>query len=415
VDDREEVVTSEGFDWLYGEDAAGAVVQEPPAIGAVTERNPVAPPVATIEARAEVVDPNYDEDPFGNGLPAPEAIAAPVEDFDPAELDASFGPPAPVATPAVDETQQSTAPAPPSGERAMVPPPPPPPPPPAAAPATVPENDQAPGETEPTAEVPEVQAAVEERTVAETYGFDPNSSETTVMSAVSNGNTAQIPVASSRGDIIAAGPRKMSVLERLTPTARAPKVERSRDRSSEASKGAKVVVGILVTVMSLCLTAWRFEGLREIVLGNGAPSEEQVDAAFTPLKGYPYSEVPQDVMDMTRETTDSLMPREVEHYDLRLIGQPANPAGMVMIFSIDPDLATPEQWDREMQMAPPTNVGAIKEIKVAGVDAISASPPDAQGAGFVMFADPEGLVFLAVGNTAAVAEDVAKQLAKANI
>jgi hypothetical protein len=416
VDDREDLATSEGFDWLYAEDSAGAVVAEPPAIGAVTEPGlgaPALPDAAQQPLADEPVAGPFDTNPVDSVLA--DEVPNMLDDFDLGELDASFGP-TPDAEVSSEAEELHAAPVAATVPDAVVPvapefstaAPPPPPPAPEATPA------------EPVVETspnPDVVAG----SVADIYGLE----DTTQMAAVAPPTsparpvegTSELPAVSSRGDIIAAGARKMSVRERLTPSVRGPRTATSESKTkSEPRRGTKPLVAFLVLALSFAGTVWRMEGLREKVFGNGAPSEAEVSAAFTTLKGYSYSEMPPELEEQMRTITDPMMPEEIEHFELRLLGAPQQqPRGMVMIFSVDPDLATVEQWDTELQNAVPAEVGPVSRIGLGGVDAISATPPNGQGETIVMFADPEGLFFFALGQDAKTAQDVAKQLAKANL
>lgn len=414
VDEREDLVTDEGFDWLYGEDADGSVVQDAPAIGAVVE-----PGGGSIPQGQSFDDPfeTPTEGAFETAVPdAPqffepgsetESVAQalpplPVhEEIDPAEdpfvaFDETIHPvgpqvfveePGPMnaasfmadfeadfsATYTTPDYMEASAPA------AAVAAPPPPPPPPAPAP---PQSEE----------------------------------ETGVMEAVvAGGDTAMIPVLSSRGDIIPATPRKVSLRERVKPAPRVKTVATKKALSKSASKkgsgkAKKFASGALILTLALGSAVWRIDFLHDKVFGTGAPSEAQVAAAFTPLKGYSYGVMDPAMKKMMDKSADEIMPEEVENFEFRVLGTGPRPQGFVAIASVAPEHATPPLWDEEIM----AEQGPGKPIKVGGVKGISVEGVGAQGASMVIFPDPDGLIFFVMGNTKADAENVASQLAKAN-
>ena len=472
------MATSEGFDWLYGEDAEGSVVNQPPAIGAVTERaahggvvteeadfvshEPLPPmpsfdetfdPMAAQDASpsfdetfdpmaAQDASPSFDEtfDPMAmeEDAPAPapsfdetfdpmameEDAPAPApsfedsfysaepeaplgetsfvqDEFDPGELDASFGPPAPQAPAGGTFSTVQAAPESPSFS---APPPPPPPPPPAPTTTSV---------SEPT--------AMDEFSMG--YALEDPADELALpaeMASVAPQAAVPFVPSSSRGDIIPAGNRKLSIRDHLT-VSRAPKSKvKTKTSKSDAGgkKGMRSVAVVLSLVLGLAGTAWRFEKIRRLVFGGAsAPTEEQVDASFVPLKGFAYTPLPAAQMEQMQSMAEQMMPNEVEHWDARLVGTPSNPAGMVMIFAVDPKLTTPQQWELEVQdaMSPSGGMSKGKEIKLAGSPAIVGTPVSDPAASVVIFQDPDGMLFFTFGRNANFALDAAKQLIKGNV
>jgi hypothetical protein len=435
VEEREELATSEGFDWLYSEDASGSVVGEPPAIGAVTEvGESVAPPTGLGGRVSSAVDV---ED------------LMPVE-FDPAELDASFGPvtPQPAAEPfsTVQEpvqpettedledldpfgtSQVDTAPVmtPPAREMPVAPPPPPPP---VSAPVAeaqapvVPEFQANP--VVPDSDAMPVEA---ERTVAEVYGFNQATSmspageeATTRMPAVAE-PTGQIPVFSSRGDIIAEGPRKLSLRERLTPEIKTRGATAEAPRREGLARGTRPMIAVLVMTLSLAGTLWRMEGLREKIFGGGAPSSQQLAGAFGTLRGYAYQPLSDGQQQMI-DSIETMMSEQTAQFgldldmqmDMRLLMQGGRQAGAVVIMSVDPDDMNHPDFEAGFRAGLSRGAGTMQPMTLKGHTVYSGKAPQAMGATVIVFFDPDGFVFTVAANNEAASKDVAGQLAKANL
>lgn len=371
---------------MYAEDSSGAVVEEPPAIGPVTERSQV-----------------DRERPLGLGLPTRDfEDPLPVEEFDPAELDASF---APVDGSPSEMSWDSPVASPPA-QAPLAPPPPPPPPssrPQAPVPTAVPHAPSAPSEPS---------GAVTEEV--------PVDAEPTVRMEVPNPPTAQIPAVSSRGDIIAAGPRKLTVRDRLTPAVRVPKQVATETKSrSEAPRGTKPIVAFLVMAVSFAGTLWRMEGLREKLFGGGAPSAEAVEQAFGTLQGYEYQPVSEGEQQML-DAMEKIIAEQAEasgtdiefNFDARSLLRGGRPIGAVLIFSTDPDDLT-EQGQTDFRTGMEGSGAKLQPIRLGGSPAFATSTP--QGGSAVVFFDPDGFVFMVVAQNQVAGKDVATQLIRANV
>jgi hypothetical protein len=238
-----------------------------------------------------------------------------------------------------------------------------------------------------------------------------------VMLAAAEGGTTQIPIASSRGDIIPAGARKMSVRERLIPAPRAPKTA-SRTPSPEKAPGQtkKVLMSAFLVALSVATTLWRVEPVREFVFGSDVPSEEAVLAQFTPLAGYQYAAAPEGGQ-MMFDGIEKLMEEEygVETtFDMKMVTQKGREVGSVVVVGGPPDVINAA----ETQAGYRDGLGAgirLQPKVVAGTKVYFGTMPQARGATVAFFADPDGF-FMTVGMlNRPAAEDVVKQLVRANV
>lgn len=384
MDNREGVRTEGGFDWLYGEDADGAVVQEPPAIGAVTE--PPRAPTAEASVRDlpadELVDelPDLVDDPFA-ALDVPAATEAfgptpeafPAHELEPAPVEA-FGP--------GSETFPTQEPEPARADPTTAGPPPPPPPPP------------------PPGEVPE------------------DASETTVMSFVGAGTTAEIPVLSSRGDIIPEGHRKMSVRNRLTPAPRSrPAVTRAAAAPTQRRAGKRAVASALILLLAVAGTVWKSDALRERLFGGGPPSAEEIEAEFAALDGYAYQAIPQDQQAMLN-SYERLMSEGFDFdfgIDLRVVARGDRPTGAVIVTSGDPDLLNTADAQAGFRDGMTSSGGRLDPETIAGAEAWVGAIPQAAGGTVVVFSDPDGFMVSVLAETEVDARDIASQLIEADL
>jgi hypothetical protein len=431
VDEREKVVTNDGFDWLYGEEADGSVVEEPPAIGAVTETGSPLPvdgpgmldapfdtpfdalvthPAAEPQVSAEAVEPLSFDGPAEESLEAPFAVmptpppppVAPT--FDGPADDEPFSffgePPTASETPAwsgaphsdagfsladVDDSFAAPGPATafvppgPAQPQAIAPPPPPPPPAPAAS-----------------------------------------EEQTAVMEAVAGGGTTQIPVMPARGDIIAEGSRKLSVRERLTPAPRGPKTAATpATKKTEKTPGArrKTITTFLLVALSLATTVWRFEPLRERIFGSNTPTEEAVAAQFTPLSGYEYGALPEGGQ-MMFEGMEKLLEDEygVEAtVDMKLVVQKGREVGSVVVLGADPEIINSPETTEGFGSGLVS--GAPMQPKIIGGTQVQMGTVQ-QGQATVavgFFVDPDGFLMTVGTMSPKATEEVLGQLVRANV
>lgn len=443
MDERENLVANEGFDWLYGEDADGSVVEDPPAIGAVTESGTPeaaeaaeshAPAPAEADAPFEThptpTPPGVEEtlqEPVGSAAPEAPEHAESLDPMDPFEDFGSFADfDAPV--------QAETPPAVPARPPASTPPPAPPAPPGPVvsaphAPAEVMSFDS-PATSEEFLDLGDVDASFGPPVAAKPVEAaapppppappaPPEHDETAVMEAVSQGGgTSEIPVLTSRGDIIPAGTRKLSLREKLTPAGRGPKVQTSGAPKPQKTPGQtkKVLLSAFLVALSVATTMWRVDAVREFVFGSDMPSDRDVLAQFTPLSGYEYSPAPEGGQ-MMFDGVEKLMEEEygVETvFEMKMVSQKGQPVGSVVVIGGPPDVINAT----DIQAGYRGGLGAGMQLEpktVAGTQVYFGTMPQAQGVTIAYFVDPDGF-FMTVGMmNRPAAEAVVKQLVRANV
>jgi len=155
--------------------------------------------------------------------------------------------------------------------------------------------------------------------------------------------------------------------------------------------------------------------VQKVFFDAGAPSPEEVAAAFVPVAGTTYQEPPAGSREQFRSLLDQQGDalEQIETFDMRLLLVGAQPVGAVVIFSVDPDVLAEEDFEREYlqgfnlasgQELVPTNIG--------GVDAFEGQIPGI-GSMYTFF-DDDGLIFFIGGQQKALMEQTVTTLGTAN-
>jgi hypothetical protein len=180
------------------------------------------------------------------------------------------------------------------------------------------------------------------------------------------------------------------------------------------SRTGRKVVGAVVAIAVLAGIAY---GVKTVVLDKGgeAPNEAEVDAAFTEVSGFKYTELPPDTVEQAQQFIDS-NPEAAEaigSFDIRQVSQGGTPVGAVLIFGVDPDVmgdAFEEGFTTGFQSTA-GDVGLTKK-DVDGVEVLSVTMP--LGAGNMFFDRDDGLIFFVQGNDQSVTDKLTSGLIKGN-
>jgi hypothetical protein len=150
---------------------------------------------------------------------------------------------------------------------------------------------------------------------------------------------------------------------------------------------------------------------------GSAPSEQEVADAFTPVDGFTYSELPDDLVEQARTIIDSNpeASEAISTFDIRQVNQGGSPVGVVMIFGVDPEVmgeAFREGFTAGFQGS--AGGASLEEIDVDGTLVLKVTPPFG-GSGMMFFDEADGLIFFVQGNDGAVADKLTKGLIEDNL
>jgi len=152
-----------------------------------------------------------------------------------------------------------------------------------------------------------------------------------------------------------------------------------------------------------------------IFKGSGAPGQEELTEAFTPIPGVTYQEVPEELLNQAREqlSQSSEAAESIESLDMRGLTDAAGPMGAVVIFGVDPERMQDELNTDFTSELTATSGGLLNRSTVAGVPVYSVTLP--QGSASIFFDEQDGMIFLVTVTNPAVANTVTEGLIEANI
>lgn len=169
-----------------------------------------------------------------------------------------------------------------------------------------------------------------------------------------------------------------------------------------------LVVGLITAVGGYFLVT-------KVFLDKGAPSPEEVTAAFVPIAGTTYQEPPAGSREQFRSLLDQQGPaaEEIETFDMRLLLVGPQPVGAVLIFAVDPDLMKEEDFESNYLRG--FNLGAGGQLTATNVGGIDAFAGQVPGIGSVYtFLDEDGLIFFVGGLQRDLVERAVSTLGTAN-
>lgn len=174
---------------------------------------------------------------------------------------------------------------------------------------------------------------------------------------------------------------------------------------------------ILPIVIGLAIVAaLGFAAKMTVFKSDAGPGEAEVDAAFSEIPGFTYTELPPESLEQAQEFIDGNeeAAEAISSFDIRQVNRSGLPVGAVIIFGVDPEVIG-ESFREGFTAGFQTTAGSVQlnQATVAGADVISVTMP--QGAGKMFFDDQDGLIFFVQGNDEEVANEVTRGLIKGNL
>jgi hypothetical protein len=145
---------------------------------------------------------------------------------------------------------------------------------------------------------------------------------------------------------------------------------------------------------------------------RSAPTPEQVSAAFVPLEGYEYAEMPTESMEPLRQAFATAgADDKVQHFDARQVSSGGTPEAVVFILSVDPDDMEGDFEDQYIQGFTESSQATIEDLQLDDTTGHIAETPLGT-IGF--FFDLDGFAFNIVGRDRPTVESIARALEAGN-
>jgi hypothetical protein len=192
----------------------------------------------------------------------------------------------------------------------------------------------------------------------------------------------------------------------LPPTTQASRLGELRFDSFKLPAIAGLVAAVIAGVIAFSLMGG----------GASAPTEAQIDHAFTPLTEATYQEMPPAAMQQLEAMIDAIPAADaaISSFDARQVLQGGRTLGAALIFGFDPDAFDPADKEAFYAGFKAASGGVeLEEIQLGGVEAYRASGP--QGSGVLFFDETDGMMFEVVTQSPDLSMSIAQQLARANL
>lgn len=149
------------------------------------------------------------------------------------------------------------------------------------------------------------------------------------------------------------------------------------------------------------------------VLDMPPPTEAEVSAAFVPLDGLTYEDMPagtlQPLEDAFASQTDAT--EAVAHFDAKQVMNGSDPVAVVFILSVDPDLMGGDFEDSYVTGFAATSQTTVQELSIG--ESTGRIAETAQGT-IAFFFDEDGYVFNVVGRERETVGSIADSLEAGN-
>jgi hypothetical protein len=169
-----------------------------------------------------------------------------------------------------------------------------------------------------------------------------------------------------------------------------------------------LVVGLIVALVAGLAVYFLFirQGDRE------PPTAAQVTAAFVPLEGFEYVEMPTESLEPLRQAFAAQGEEEaVAHFDARQVQVGGKPTAVVFILSVDPDEMKGDFQEQYITGFTSTSQATVEDFAVNDTSGhISVTPLGT----VAFFFDPDGFAFNVVGQERATVEVIARGLEEGN-
>lgn len=144
-----------------------------------------------------------------------------------------------------------------------------------------------------------------------------------------------------------------------------------------------------------------------------APTPAEVQAAFVPVAGYEYLEMPAEAMEPLREAfaAEPIAEETIEHFDARQLTQGGAPSAVVFILSVDPDAMAGEFEEGYINGFTASAEATVQDLDLGDTTGHIATTPMGTVA---FFFDDDGYAFNVVGRDAVSVTEIARTLEEGN-
>lgn len=143
-----------------------------------------------------------------------------------------------------------------------------------------------------------------------------------------------------------------------------------------------------------------------------APTEAEVAAAFVPIQGYEYTEMPAESLEPLRQAFAAEGAQEaVAHFDARQVSSGSSPEGVVFILSIDPDEMKGAFEESYVQGFTATSQTSVEDFMIGDTTGHIAETPLGT---IAFFFDEDGYAFNIVGRDRSTVQSIAEALEAGN-
>lgn len=144
-----------------------------------------------------------------------------------------------------------------------------------------------------------------------------------------------------------------------------------------------------------------------------APTAAEVAAAFVPIAGYEYLEMPEEAMEPLRQAfaAEPVADDTIEHFDARQLTQAGQPSAVVFILAVDPDAMEGDFEDDYINGFTTTSQASVEDLELGDTIGHIAETPMGT---IAFFFDPKGYVFNVVGRDPASVTAVTRALEAGN-
>ena len=148
------------------------------------------------------------------------------------------------------------------------------------------------------------------------------------------------------------------------------------------------------------------------VMDQAPPTEAEVAAAFVPVPGFTYSELPPATMSALESAfTSQAGPDAVAHFEARQLAEGSEPAAVVFILALDPDDMRGSFEEQYVSGFTSTSQASVDDLRIGGTRGYIADTPLGTVA---FFFDEDGFAFNVVGRDGPTVEGIARTLEAGN-
>ena len=168
-----------------------------------------------------------------------------------------------------------------------------------------------------------------------------------------------------------------------------------------------IVVGLIAAVIAFFVVQELLDPDRV------APTAAEVAAAFVPIAGYEYIDMPDEAMDPLRQAfaAEPVADEAIEHFDARQLTQAGQPLAVVFILAVDPDSMSGDFEDNYINGFTTTSQASVDDLELGDTIGHIAETPMGT---IAFFFDPEGYVFNVVGRDPISVTSVTRALEAGN-